>query len=120
MDPQSITVDLNFQSPGLNVTMEEIKVKYQPAQTTFVQFNLICLNLKYINTKVLLDNYDKQYKLASTGFHLGGQKYFYLRYLLSTFTSGTSKVLIPGEPQSTPPMTQNSNPFHYPYVQWER
>jgi len=40
------------KSPGLNVTMEEIKV--------------------------LLDNYDSQHKLASTGFHLGGQKYFYL------------------------------------------
>ena len=42
-----------FQSPGLNVTMEEIKV--------------------------LLDNYDSQHNLASTSFHLGGQKYFYLR-----------------------------------------
>ena len=50
--------------------------------------------------KVLLDNYDNQHNLASTGFHLGGQKYFYLRYLKSTFTSGTSKVLAPGEPQS--------------------
>ena len=30
--------------------------------------------------KVLLDNYDSQHNLASTGFHLGGQKYFYLRY----------------------------------------
>jgi len=28
--------------------------------------------------KVLLDNYDSQHNLASTGFHLGGQKYFYL------------------------------------------
>ena len=26
VDPQSINVDLNLQSPGLNVTMEEIKV----------------------------------------------------------------------------------------------
>ena len=31
--------------------------------------------------KVLVDNYDSQHNLASTGFHLGGQKYFYLRYL---------------------------------------
>ena len=29
--------------------------------------------------KVLVDNYDSQHNLASTGFHLGGQKYFYLR-----------------------------------------
>ena len=30
--------------------------------------------------KVLVDNYDSQHNLASTGFHLGGQKYFYLRW----------------------------------------
>ena len=34
--------------------------------------------------KVLLDNYDSQHNLASTGFHLGGQKYFYLRYFENT------------------------------------
>ena len=60
-------VDFYLQSSGLNVTMEEIKV--------------------------LVDNYDSQHNLASTGFHLGGQKYFYLRYLKNIPTLGTSKVL---------------------------
>ena len=42
-----------FQSPDFNVTSAEIK-------------NLV-------------DNYDSQQNLASSGFLLGGQKYFYLR-----------------------------------------
>ena len=62
-------VDFCFQSPGLNVTMEEIKV--------------------------LLDNYDSQHNLASTGFHLGGQKYFYLRYLKITSTLINPHIISP-------------------------
>ena len=42
--------------------------------------------------KVLLDNYDSQHNLASSGFHLGGQKYFYLRFLESTSTPSTSII----------------------------
>ena len=59
---------------------------WQPAQAIFVQLNTEFLKIQntLVYNKVLLDNYDSQHKLASTGFHLGGQKYFYLRCLENT------------------------------------
>ena len=72
---------------------------YGPRCSRFAILKYLCplfqspnFNLESSEVKNLISCYDCQEKLAASGFHLGGQKYFYLRlaliFLVSIFIIG--------------------------------